>query len=267
MRKILYLLILLSAIVATIGCSNTEEQQRLSREERQAQRRADSAALKIGVMPTEDCLPIVVAKGLKLFDTLGVDVRLRKYHALMECRKALTDSIVEGATIDTTLMALINSRSEVLYSGMKTDLHWQFLTARKSRISRLDQMTDKMIAADGRGESFRLAESAIDSLRKRKVPIFIIQCEDVRVRYGMLINGNVDAALLPEPYATKARKQGAKVIGKVVSGPAGVVAFRKNGMKGAERQKQYELFMKAVAIANDSIRLYGKDKYLKLLEW
>ena len=129
----------------------------------------------------------------------------------------------------------------------------------------MEQLVDKIIAADSHGESHRLAELAIDSLLNKGQLVFIVQVEDLNIRLNMLNSGNVDAALLPEPYATRARKQGAKVIGRVRSKPAGVLAMRTGAMQHEARKQQYELFLRAVAIAKDSIRQYGATHYIKYL--
>lgn len=266
MKSILYSIICLLLSPLFLCCQSEEETHRLSKAERLRLWREDSAALKIGVLPTEDCLPIIVAKELRLYDTLGVSVHLRRYRAMSECRFALEHSMVEGAVIDSTLMATLNSGEAWLQNGLSTGMTWQFLTAKKARISRLEQLSDKIIAADSHGESRRLAESAIDSLLKKNQLVFIVQVEDLDIRLDMLNSGNVDAALLPEPFATKARKHGAKVIDRVRSRPAGVLAMRTKAMQDTARKRQYGLFLKAVAIAKDSIRRYGTKHYTKYLE-
>lgn len=267
MKKLLYIIITLCLLPMLWCCDDAETQQRLSRAERDRLRREDSAALKVGVLPTVDCLPIVVAKNLRLYDTLGVDVRLRKYGALSECRKALEDSLVEGAVIDTVLMKVIQDKGTALYSAMKTPMQWQFLTSKKARISRIAQMTDKIIGADLHGATHVMAENAIDSMLKKNQHVFIIQVEDVQIRQKMLASGNIDAAFLPEPFATKAKKSGAKQITSIQSKPCGVVAFRTKGMADKTRKQQQELFLKAVSIAKDSIAKYGEKRYLHFLEW
>ncbi len=254
------------AVPFFIACQNEEKRLQVSKAERERWRREDSAAFKIGVLPTEDCLPIILAKELSLYDTLGVSVHLRHYNAMSECRIALSHSLVEGAVIDSTLLAQLNDGNEWLTAGMPTSMTWKFLTAKKARINRLEQLTDKIIAADSHGESHRLAEQAIDSLQKKGKLAFVVQVEDLNVRLKMLNNGTVDAALLPEPYATKAKKQGANVIDRVKSLPKGILALRKEAMSDTARQEQYRLFLKAVAIANDSIKLYGKSQYMKYIE-
>ncbi len=267
MKKIIYIVFCAVLFSVVSACRDGETASRLSKEEQEAQRREDSAALKIGVLPTEDCLPIVVAKELRLFDTLGVSVRLRHYRAMSECRIALRDSLVQGAVIDSVLMSQMQDRGTKLYKGMDTDMRWLFLTSKKARITRIAQLVDKNIAADSHGESHRLAEQAIDSLQKKGQLVFIIQVEDLKVRMNMLTTGNVDAALLPEPFATKARNQGATVIENVKSKPVGVLAMRSESMRPKARQQQFKLFKQAITIANDSIKRYGKKHYLKYLEW
>lgn len=230
-----------------------EEKAQKTKQQQEAERKADSAALKIAVMPTIECLPVVVAKELRLFDTLNIDVRLKKYTALSECRKALRDSIVEGAD---------------------TIMRYYMFTAKKARLSRISQLSDKIIAADRYGISKDMASAAIDSLLKKKEHVFIVQVEDLNVRYDMLHNGNVDAALLPEPYATKARKQGAKELSleryykDTIKISDNNVVFIKEKMKHPDRQKQQKLFNKAIKAANDSIKKYGAENYIKrYLSW
>lgn len=269
MKRLIYILLCIVLTVAFSGCGESPETRaRISKAEREARRKADSAALKIGVLPTADCLPFLVAEKCKLFDTLGVDVRLRKYHALSECRIALKNSLVEGAVIDSTLMKILKDEGVSLNAAMPTDLTWKFLTAKKARITRLGQLSDKFIAADSHGDSHKLAEGAIDSLvTKKKMHIFVVQVEDPAVRLDMLSSGNIDAALLPEPYATTAMKRGARWIKEVKSSPCGVLSMRSKAMQHKTRQQQLDLFKKAVGAANDSIKRFGRGKYADLLDY
>ena len=73
MKKILWII---ATICLVAGCGQSyEETKRISRAERLRQQKADSAALKIAVLPTLDCLPLYLAKDHQLFDTV-VDIRL-----------------------------------------------------------------------------------------------------------------------------------------------------------------------------------------------
>ena len=70
---VIYILI----AIFVVSCGNSvEEQERMTRAERQRLLHEDSLALKFAVLPTADCMPLFLAKEKRMFDTLGVDVRL-----------------------------------------------------------------------------------------------------------------------------------------------------------------------------------------------
>ena len=66
-----------------------EETKQLTKKQRMEAARKDSAALKVAVMPTLDCLPLYVAQHYNLYDTLRGGVRLKYYKAQMDCDTAM----------------------------------------------------------------------------------------------------------------------------------------------------------------------------------
>lgn len=264
-RKVSRLLICTAALASAFicySCGSEETAEQLSKEEQRRNFVEDSLALKIAVLPTEDCYPVIVAKETGIFDSLGVDVRLKKYKALSECRRALVREKVEGAMIDSILAQTIQSVDGMpLEFSTPTTLTWQLISSRKARVKRVSQLTDKIIAADSHGASHTIAEGLIDSLLRKQQLVFILQVEDVKVRYEMLCMGNTDAAMLPEPFASKAISLGHKKldIGEVKR--HGVIAFRQAALKDERISKQKKLFLKGLKIASDSISKNGIKKY------
>lgn len=256
-RKFWLPLLLLSIISCNIlftSCVDEEEKARLSKAEKERLRIEDSLALKVAILPTSDCDAIRLADSLHIFDTLGVDVNLRHYNALSECRIALMKNMVEGAVVDSVLADVLKDKDSVsLTLGPATSLSWKIITSKKSRIVRTEQLVDKIIAADSHGYSHKFAEQLIDSLVKKQKNVYIIQCEDLNVRTKMLSTGNVDAAFLPEPFASAAIKSGGKVLMDYTSKPKGVIAFRKKALADKRINQQYDLFLKGLAIAKDSL--------------
>lgn len=240
--------------ISFTSCNDEEERQRLSRAERERLRIEDSLSLKIGVMPTADCEAILLADSLHLFDTLGVTVHLKKYASLSECRIALRAKLVEGAFIDSALADVIEKKDTVkLTLGPATALSWKLFTSKKARIVRKEQLADKILAADSHGASKKFAEDMADSLKKEKKTVFILQCEDPKVRMKMLAQGNIDAALLPEPFSTEIQKSGARLLADYSKSHKGVVAFRASALKDNRIKKQYELFLKGYKAALDTL--------------
>lgn len=229
-------------LILVSSCTNDKSEQT---EKAKYDAHADSAALHVAIMPVDECLPAIVAKNIGIFDSLGVDVRLKQYRAVSECQRAMEKKRVEGTIVDSAVT-------------------WRFLTAKRSRISRREQLADKIIGADMKGATYALAKTTTDSLEKKGEMVYIVQVEDLKVRYDMLHVGNVDAALLPEPFATKALQEGAREI-KLPKNTSTHVhdkyQFAADALKSPERQRQISLFRKAIAIANDSISRFGKDHY------
>lgn len=248
------MLFLLAFNICLTSCDSEEKKQRISRAERERLHKEDSLALKIGILPTMDCEAMRLADSLHIFDSLGVTVHLRMYGSLSECRIALRSKLVEGAFIDSVLADVIEKKdTTALTLGPATPLSWKLLTSKKARVVRKEQLADKIIASDSHGASKALAENMADSLKKDKKTVFIVQCEDPVVRMKMLSHGNVDAALMPEPYATDVMKSGTRVLADYSKQKKGVVAFRSSALKDKRIKKQYDLFLKGYAIALDSI--------------
>lgn len=96
-----HIVIYILLAIFAVSCGNSiEEKERLTRAERQRLHREDSLALKFAVLPTADCMPLFLAKEHRMFDTLGVDVRLRCFTAQMDCDTAFVGGSVEGIVTD-----------------------------------------------------------------------------------------------------------------------------------------------------------------------
>lgn len=250
----LLVLSFLSCSVLFTSCNGEEGKNRLTRVEKERLRIEDSLAFKIGILPTSDCDALRLADSLHIFESLGVDVHFRRYNALSECRIALRNNLVEGAVVDSALADVIMQKdSTALVLGPVTSLSWKMITSKKSRIVRVEQLVDKIIATDSHGSSRKLVDITIDSLVKKQKNVYVIQCEDINVRTKMLSTGNIDVAMLPEPFASSAIKSGGKVLKDFSSQPKGLYAFSKKALNDKRIKQQYELFLKGLAIAKDSL--------------
>ena len=235
----------------------------MSRQQRQEAARKDSAALKVAVMPTLDCLPMFVAQHHELFDTLNGGVRLKFFMAQMDCDTALERGRVEGSVTDLVRAACMAKRGTKMRYVATTNAYWQLVTNRNSRIRQLKQLEDKMIAMTRYSVTDMLADFAVDSAKLDKDHVFKVQVNDLSVRMQMLQNNIMDALCLTEPQATIARTMKHTVIldTRSLGWQMGVLAFREKEMQRQARGKQLELFVKAYNQACDSINKYGLTHY------
>lgn len=265
MRK---LIIGFSLLVLLVGCGQSyEETKRLSREQRLRLAREDSAALKVAVMPTLDCLPIFIAKDHQMFDT-AVDIRLKRFTAQMDCDTALMRGRVEGSVTDLVRAERIKKLGDSLTYFSATNAYWLLISNRQARITQLKHLDDKMLAMTRYSVTDLLGDLAVDSAKLQPERVFRIQVNDVNIRLKMLENNEMDAMLLTEPQATQALLQKHKVIldTRKEDIQMGAIVFRGKGMDDQNRKKQMAVFLKGYNEACDSINHYGVRHYRDVIK-
>ncbi len=202
MKKILTLLLLLAGLA---GCNGRSDAGIPSPQEAA---RLDSAALKVALMPTLDCLPFYYAEATGIYDELGLDVRLHTYTAQLDCDTALARKRVEVGYTDLIRAILLQKEGTPLYVIMKCHGGQQLITARSKRIKNISQLKDRMVGIARHSVTDFYSDLIMDSARMEKEAIYRPQVNDIQLRTAMLCNGTLDAVFLPEPYATQARIEG-----------------------------------------------------------
>ena len=254
-------------IALVMACGQSyETKQRLTRAERAKLKTADSLALKVGVMPTLDCMPLYLAKERRLFDTLGVDVRLRMRKAQMDIDTALIGGSVEGAVSDSVRVARMQSRGTALTVLGTTNTSWQLVGNRSARLKEVKQLGDKMVAMTRYSATDFLTDYVLKGV-KTTATVYRVQINDVPLRLQMLLNNEMDALWLPEPQATTAREHGHTVLWDTEKHNLwlGRVVFRDKALGDARVRKQIDVFKKAYNMACDSLNQRGIAAYADLL--
>ena len=265
MKKII---LMMACLLLLAACGQSyEETKRVTRQQRREAMQKDSAALKIAVMPTLDCLPMYVAAYHELFDTLRGGVRLKFYTAQMDCDTALERGRVEGAISDLVRAIRMDRRGTKIRYVAATNTSWQLVTNRNARIHQLKQLDDKMIAMTRFSATDMLTDRVTDSVKLKAERVFKVQINDVNVRLLMLQNNEMDALWLTEPQATVARLLKNSVIYDTQKEDIwlGVLAFREKEMRRQARSMQLDLFINAYNQACDSINKYGVRHYRNIL--
>ena len=264
MRRILYVM---AAVLLISGCGQSyEETKRITRAQRLKMMREDSAALKVAVLPTLDCLPIFLAKDHQMFDT-AVDIRLKRFTAQMDVDTALMNKRVELGVTDVVRAERMKKLGDTLRYLTATNAYWQLITNRGARIIDLKHLDDKMLAMTRYSVTDLLGDLAVDSAKLKTERVFRIQINDVNVRLKMLENNEMDALLLTEPQATQARLLKHKVIldSRKLDIQMGAIVMQGKGLDDQTRKKQLRVFRNGYNQACDSINKYGVAEYKDLL--
>jgi NitT/TauT family transport system substrate-binding protein len=188
----------------------------------------DTLALKIAVMPTLDCLPFFIAKEQGIFEKEGLKVSLKMFNAQMDCDTALTSGFVDGAFTDLVRVEHLNKEGLGCMARTSTSASWQLLSNKNAKITNLTQLEDKMIASTRFSATHMLADIIMNEAGYSDDKTFLVQINDVNIRLMMLRNNEMDAVLLPEPYATLARMDNHNVLkdSRQMGLQLGALAFR-----------------------------------------
>ena len=259
---------MISCLLLLMACGKSyEETKREAAENRREAMRKDSAALKVAVLPTLDCLPLYVAEYYQLFDTINGGVRLKRFMAQMDCDTAMERGRVEGTVTDLVRAIRMQQRGTKLRYVTVTNAYWQLITNRNARIHQLKQLDDKMVAMTRFSFTDMLTDRVVDSVKLKDERVFKVQINDVNVRMQMLQNNEMDALWMTEPQASIARLMKHPVIfdSRTTKIQPGVLAFREKEMRHPERSKQLQLFVKAYNQACDSINRNGFKRYRDII--
>lgn len=268
--KIRYFILMVLAVAVTAGCGPSyDDLKKMSQAEQAKLRHEDSLALKIGVLPTLDCLPIYIAKDCGLFDSTKADIRLKLFNSQIDGDQALVDGRLEGCVTDIVRGQRMKAKRGVSLDYVAaTNAGWQLISNRLARIKRINQLDDKMIAITRFSATALLADLATDSAKLKDETVFKIQINDINLRLQMLLANEMDAMFLPEPQATTARlyKNPVLMDSRDKDLRLGVIAFNKNAMNDELRRRQLAVFISGYNAACDSINKNGIRKYTSTLK-
>jgi NitT/TauT family transport system substrate-binding protein len=193
---------------------------------------AAAAPLRIGLMPAMNSAPLIVADRGGFFAREGVAVELELFTSQLNRETAL-----QAARIDGTISDLINavqawargfpvrvaSASQGVFSllaapstGPASLAAWK-AAGRKVTTGLLENST-----------VYYVAERALERAGADPATIELVPVPQVPARLELLVAGKVEAAVLPEPLATLAVRQGARRLADSVADDAasGVILFR-----------------------------------------
>ena len=190
--------------------------------------------LEFGIMPDVDSIPVIIAQSQGYFEKEGAKVSLQLFRSAMDRDSALQSGQMDGVISDALAAAFavqggmdvrITSQTNGSYkllAGKDTDIPAiQDLAGRSIGISKntiIEYVTDRMTA-----------EAGTDPAGLNKIII-----KDIPARLEMLQQGKIDAATLPEPLASVAIGNGARILGSSdqLGVNPGIMLFKASSVTG-----------------------------------
>ena len=200
MKKLLYIFSLLIATGLFGACSQTNNN---TNEE-------DSTAIRLGLLPTMDCLPFYYADSLGMFDSLGVNIRLITFDAAMDADTAFMNGDIDGIVSDLVKTCLWKTKGDSVFMAMGADMNMWLITAQSARLLKTESIKDRIIGISRHSAEDMFADKILESVKLQSIDLNKPQINNLKLRTLMVDQNQYDGALLPEPFASEAVARGAK---------------------------------------------------------
>lgn len=253
MKKFLLVLLLLITSFALAGCNQEKPAE------------TPKKTITIGVMPDVESIPFIIAERNGYFSKAGVNVKIERFKSARDRDSALQAGKLDGVITDVLAVVFANEGGIDLKIISKNDGNVVLMAGKDSGINSLQDLkgkrvglsintimeytTDQMLAA-GQMEAKDIKKEAIPPLP---------------TRLEMLQGQKIDAAILPEPFAGLAVKNGAKVLSSTdqLKNKAGAIAFTAKSIteSPAEIKAVFQAYNEAVAY----LQKEPLDKYVDFI--
>ncbi|MCD7721956.1 MAG: ABC transporter substrate-binding protein [Prevotellaceae bacterium] len=223
--------------------------------------------LEVAVLPTMDCLPVYYADRMGLFDSLGVAVHLQHFTSQMDIDTALTRGHAQlGHTSLARLEVMERKDGDTLRVVAQTGERLYLITARTKRIRSLKQLKGDMVAVERFSDADYWSDRITEQAGLELQDIYRPQFNDLQLRTRMLDDQLIDAAFLPEPYATQARMAAGRQVFQTPDTVESFDCFASSLPSSSAEERFVKAYARAVRELNrepnaDTLRLILEETY------
>ncbi len=203
---------------------------------------APGGEVRVGIIPIADTLPLLVMEEEKSFPGLV----LVPFKSALERDAALAAGEIDGCVMDPLAAAIMESRGfdveieRVVLGATPAEGRFVLLAAPGSGITTVAQFAKVPVAVS----SATIIEYVTDSLLTAggvpEADIVKQEVKQIPIRFQMLMAGQVKGAVLPDPLAFLAEKQGALRVTDDTAGPANlsqvILVFSAKAMAGKRKE-------------------------------
>lgn len=210
--------------------------------------------LKIGYLPSTDVLPYVVALQQGICDSLGIKVRLVPMLSEENRDTLFRQAETDGSILSPIEALLLQKQGCAAIPAIANEgLHY-LVASNDSNLVRMEQLQEKCLSVAHYTASEFFADKVLERLGIDEDHINKPTLSTDTLRLRMLVNQQIDAAVLRAPFIPEAEEEGCKVWASSRSYPAllSVTAFSDSILqtKGEEIRKLLIAYNAAVAYMN-----------------
>ncbi len=219
MKKLFIALLLIICSIAIIACAN--------------QRSGDLSypgagrTINIGIMPDVESIPFIIAQKNGYFEQEGLHVNIKHFSSAKDRDSALQSGKLDGVITDIVAVLFANEGGIDLKIIARTDGDILLMAGKDAGITAIAGLKGKDIGLSTNTIMEYTLDKMLEANGLQYNEVSKIAIPPLPTRLEMLQGGKVAAAILPEPMAGMAVKNGAIVLASTeqIGNKAGAIAF------------------------------------------
>ena len=177
---------------------------------------AGEADLRIGVLPVLNALPAYIAQDAGYFAEEGISVELRIFLSAKELSEEVMAGGMDGLQADLITALRINDGGgevkALRHIGITNQAFVQLIVAEGSGIESTADLAGARIAISENTVIEYITDAFLASAELSAEDVEYVEIPKLVERYNAILRGRIDAASLPQPFATIAQAYGATVL-------------------------------------------------------
>ncbi|MCM1447317.1 MAG: hypothetical protein NC113_03710 [Bacteroides sp.] len=172
----------------------------------------DSTALRIALLPIKECEPLRYAKETGLAKNMGLDIVLIEYDAMMDMDTAVLSDVAHVYFEDS--MRINNIKADSIRPAMLVPIPVKMsIVANKEKgIEKLTALNTHMVGLTRTSALERWMNELTDTSNLEQDEVYHAQINSIPVRFRMLSDGLIDAAIMPRPWCDSLATLGHTII-------------------------------------------------------
>ncbi len=221
MKRIFISVLLVVAALTLVGCLATPQGP------------SEEGAINIGVMPDVESIPFIIAEKNGYFEAQGAEVNLIHFKSAQDRDSAMQSGQLDGLITDVVAVVFANEGGLKQRIIAANDGNIEMLAGRDTGINTLTDLVNKQVGLSTNTIMEYSADKMLQSQQIDPATIHKVAIPPLPTRLEMLLEGRIDACILPDPLAALAVKNGAKVLCSTdeLANKPGAIAFTERSLK------------------------------------
>ncbi|PKQ10052.1 MAG: nitrate ABC transporter substrate-binding protein [Actinobacteria bacterium HGW-Actinobacteria-9] len=182
------------------------------------------APIVIGTLPTEDMLPLWVAQEEGLFDEAGLEITIINFQAAQERDAAFVAGEIDAFMGDIIASAALEAGESgvtlatVMLGATSEEGRFGIVGAPGTNYASLTELAGVKVGTSSATIQEYVLDGLMGEVGVAQGQIAKEEVKKVPVRYDLLMKGQIQAAMLPEPFLSLAEKEGAPLLSDDTTG-------------------------------------------------